>query len=918
MCHISPRKISFTDWLPAVCLLLLLCLPFAVQAQQTMQLDFAVLLVDDKQQALPHWQAVIGRINASLPDVELNLHLLNFEQMRAAVEQQQVDFVLLNSAMYIELERLQGLSVPLASMVGYHHGQALRGFGGVILVRDEAGGITRLEQLRGSTIATPGISSLGGYMTQAYELQQHGIEPHSYSIIQTDMPHSNAIDLLRSGQADAAFIRTGILEEQPSTQGLRVLNPQRQHAFPQALSTSLYPEWPIGALAHVRSEVMAQVAGAFLMLQPHEPALLQAGIYGFSVPQDYQSVHDIMRSLRVKPYDNLPLVTWSQVWQQYHYFIVALALLGSVVIILSAGLLFSNRRLARMLLIVRKNEESQRLSAVALETQQAIVITDAQEKILRVNQAFTLLTGYQPEQVLGQTPRFFKSGHHDAAFYAQMWHDIASKGSWHGEFWNKKADGTIYPIEQMITAVKNPQGQITHYLAAFSDLTTFKQSEERIHQLAYYDPLTGLANRRMLDEQLAATMRDSGKSNSYCALMFIDLDHFKRLNDTLGFAMGDELLRQVARRISKHVRASDTVVRQAGDDFVVLMRGLGSKQDAAITQAQHMAENILQAIGNPFQLFEHKYMITASIGISLFRGQAAPVEELLKRSDIAVYQAKAEGRHSIRFFEPQMQETASKRGKLELELRRAVLEQHFVLHYQIKVNYQGQLHGYEALLRWQHPEWGMVPPMEFIALAEDSGLIIPIGNWVLREACRTITRWQQDEGKRNLVLAINISARQFASHDFVNEVRSILAEFRIPPGTLEMELTESLLLESIDDAINIMTELKSLGIRLALDDFGTGYSSLNYLKDLPLDCLKIDQSFVRDMLNNADDAAIVETVITLAKSLRLSVIAEGVEQPEQAEFLYRLGCDLLQGYFYGRPGLLEFNDQSNGQSPPAS
>jgi len=888
------------------------CLTPAALAQEKRHLEFAVLAFDDKAETLTQWQPVIDEVNRRLTEVELRMQALDFKEMYAAVQQREVDFVLLNSALYIDLAQRQGLSSPLASKVSYYQATALRGFGGVILVRNEHQGITQLEQLKERTVATPSLSSLGGYLTQAYELKQHGIEPDSYQILETDMPHSNAVQALLKHQVDAAFVRTGVLEAMlenglVAEGALRVLNQQKLHGFPQVLSTRIYPEWPLAAMSHVRAEDAAQVAGAFLVIKHEDLVLKQANVYGFSIPSDYEVVREIMRSLKVKPYDLEAGITWRQTWQKYKALILVKLFFVCIIVLLSIVLLVYNRRLANTLQIVRKNEESQRLSAVAFETQEAILIADANEQILRVNKAFAKTSGFSAEEVVGKTPRIFKSDKHDSQFYQQMWQDIKAKGGWSGEIWNRRKDGAIYPIQQMITAVKNEQGEITHYLSTFSDISARKKAEERIHQLAFYDPLTNLANRRLLEEHIQLAMRASEREKSFCALMFIDLDHFKQLNDTLGYSVGDELLKQVAKRIQCCVRADDSVARQAGDDFIVLLQRLGNSQDEAVNAVQHIAEKILEAINEPYQLFEHRYVITASVGINLFKAHSDTVEELLKRSDMAMYQAKAEGRHTIRFFDLAMQDVADKRVQIETELRRALDEEHFVLYYQPKVNYQGQLHGYEALLRWQHPEKGLIPPMDFIPVAEETGLIVPIGRWVIREACKTLVKWQASPERKAFILAINISARQFKQREFVEELTAAIDEFQVPAESLELELTESLLLENIEDAIETMTALKKLGIRFSLDDFGTGYSSLNYLKDLPLDCLKIDQSFVRDMLNNADDAAIVETVITLAKSLRLSVIAEGVEESEQADFLNALGCDLLQGYFFGRPSLNHFD-----------
>lgn len=892
------------------CVLLVLGWSVPVQAEHRVPLSFAVLSAADVPVTRQSWEPIVKAVNSRLSEIELHLQVLNLEEMEHAVQEQQVDFVLLNSALYIKLSHEQVLSSPLASLLEYKQGIPLRDFGGVILARNERGGIERLEQLRGKVVAVPGLVSLGGYLTQAYELQQQGIEPGSYQLLQTELPHTNAVAALLQGEADAAFVRTGVLEAmlesgQVEEGRLRVLNAQPE--FPYALSTRLYPEWPLAALAHVPLEHAAQVTGVFLMINAQGPLFTQADQYGFTIPSDYEPVREIMRSLKVSPYDVEDSITLRQVWDKYRLRILLGALFVAVIILLSLLLLLYNRKLTHTLAIVRKNEDSLRLSAVAFETQEAIMITDAHERILRVNKAFVENSGFNSQEVLGKTPRIFQSGRHDLAFYQEMWGSILERGYWSGEIWNRRKDGTTYPIRQAITAVKDVRGQISHFLSTFTDITAHKQAEERIHQLAFYDPLTGLANRRLLEEQIRQLCQSATQNHAFNALLFIDLDHFKQLNDTLGYRVGDELLKQVARRIKAVLGEEDRLARQAGDDFIVLLQRLGKNQDDAVNAVQQVGKKIMEAICQPYQLFEHRYVITASIGINLFQCNGETVDELLKRSDMAMYQAKAEGRHTIRFFDPAMQEVANTRVHIEAQLRRALDEEHFLLYYQPKVSYQGELHGYEALLRWQHPERGMIPPMEFIPVAEETGLIVPVGKWVIQEACNTLAKWQKSTERANHILAINISAIQFRQPDFVSSVIDCINGLGVRGELLELELTESLLLENIDDAVGKMSELKKLGIRFSLDDFGTGYSSLSYLKDLPLDSLKIDQSFVRDMLVSADDAAIVETVITLAKSLRLSVIAEGVEEEAQARFLHELGCDLLQGYFFGRPGQIDFD-----------
>lgn len=875
-----------------------------IKAKETFVLG--VLAFQPKPIVEARWQPIIDHLNQQLTDIELTLRPLNYDELNLAVARRELDFVFTNSAYYVQLAHSQGLSSPLVSLMTLHDDTPLRGFGGVIVVKNNRTDILDLIDLKGQRIATPKKGSFGGYMMQAYEAKRAGVKPENYRILETEMPHDLAVQAVLDDQADAAFIRTGVLENM-SERGLidlndlRVLNLQNLAGFPFLISTQIYPEWPLAAMPHIRMEYAGQVTGAFLALPYNSPVLRQANIYGFSIPADYEPIRELMRSLKVRPYNILPEISWRDIWQARKVEVMMSWVALAIILLLAFLLMIYNKRLSNSLIQVKRNEETLRISSVAFETQEAILITDANQTIIRVNKAFTDITGFSAKEAIGQTPRILKSGIHEEEFYQQMWDDIIETGGWRGEIWNRRKDGEIYPEHQVITAIRNAKGQITHYLSTFSDITLRKLNEERIHKLAFYDPLTGLANRRLLEDHIAQAMSASSRNLHYCALLFIDLDHFKNLNDTLGHKLGDELLKQVAERLKSCVREGDTVARPGGDEFIILLQDIGYKQEEAANHAKLVAEKILSRFNEPYQLSESQYVLTASIGINLFIDHYENADEIMKRSDLAMYQAKAQGRNAIRFFDPSMQEAASKRSEIETDLRRAIEHNEFVLYYQPKYCFTGELHGYEALIRWQHPSKGIITPFEFIGVAEETGLIIPIGNWIIRQACLTLKSWQDQPDNKDLRLAINISARQFHQPEFVDTVHQSLNEYQLEANNLELEITESMLMDDIQDTADKMHALKALGINFALDDFGTGYSSLNYLKSLPLGSLKVDQSFVRDMLIDENDAAIVKTIITLAKELQLSVVAEGVEEAEQARILHELGCDLLQGYLYGRP-----------------
>lgn len=557
----------------------------------------------------------------------------------------------------------------------------------------------------------------------------------------------------------------------------------------------------------------------------------------------------------------------------------------------------------------KRFETDLRVAATAFESQESLMITDADCVILRANKAFTDCTGFTAEEVVGQTPRIFKSGRHDKDFYRSMWDSINRTGTWQGEIWDRRKNGAVYPKWLTISAVKGDDGIVTHYVGSHIDITERKAAEEKIRQLAFHDPLTRLPNRQLLLDRLQQSLISSARNSKNGALLFLDLDNFKTLNDTLGHAMGDLLLQQAAERLTSSIREGDTVARLGGDEFVVMLEDLSEQSIVAAKQAEAVGEKILVALTQPYQLGTNMFRSSGSIGATIFCGDEQEAEELLKQADIAMYQAKKAGRNALRFFDHRMQDAINAKATLEGELHKALENGQFQLHYQIQVDRSRNALGAEALIRWHHPTRGLVSPAQFIPLAEETGLILPIGHWVLETACAQLSVWAEKERTRNLILAVNISARQFHQTDFVAQVRAAVRRHAINPNLLKLELTESLLLEDTEDTVATMNALTAAGVRLSLDDFGTGYSSLQYLKLLPLNQIKIDQSFVRNIATDPNDAAIVQTIIAMAQTLGLNVIAEGVETEVQHEFLDLRGCHACQGYLFGKPQPIdEFED----------
>ncbi len=549
----------------------------------------------------------------------------------------------------------------------------------------------------------------------------------------------------------------------------------------------------------------------------------------------------------------------------------------------------------------QKADADLRVAATAFESLEGMAITDASNVILRVNRAYTDITGFAESDLLDQQLRVCDLASHDDTFMRKMWEAVAANGAWQGEVWQRRKNGAIFPSGMMITAVRNAAGDITHHVCALTDITERKATEQEIRNLALFDFLTQLPNRRCLMDRLQHALTGSERTGQCGALLFVDLDNFKDLNDTLGHNAGDTLLQQVARRFVACVRESDTVARLGGDEFVIMLENLADDPQLAAEQARLIGDKLLARQGEPYIIGPHQHNCTSSVGITVFRGNQASVEDLLKQTDLAMYQAKANGRNTLCFFDPAMQTVVSVRATLDADLRLGLAQRQFELYYQPQVDAIGRITGAEALLRWRHPQRGLVPPVEFIGAAESSGLILPLGAWVLQQACEQLVAWGALPGMAQLSLSVNVSARQFHQDDFVEQVMATVDGSGADPRRLKLELTESLLLDDVEASIEKMARLNAAGIGISLDDFGTGYSSLAYLKRLPIFQLKIDRSFVRDILVNPADAAITRTILTLADSMGLSAIAEGVETEEQLHFLARQGCQAYQGYLFGKP-----------------
>ncbi len=553
-----------------------------------------------------------------------------------------------------------------------------------------------------------------------------------------------------------------------------------------------------------------------------------------------------------------------------------------------------------MLERIESSQEKQRIAATAFETQSGMTIADAEQNILQINSAFTEITGYEPDEVIGKNPSILSSGLHEESYYRKMYEDLDVYHYWSGEIYNRHKDGTIYPEHLTIQAVLDERGEIIYYVASFTDLTLQKETEEKLHYLTQYDTLTGLVNRELLKQSLQQHL-DKRESESWGALLCFDIQDFKMINDAYGHTSGDLLLQEIANRLRDDFRDSELIGRFSGDEFVLWFSAVGDDKESASMQGEVLAQQLVTTIQKPFSINEKIIHPICYVGIALYNSDAADSGTILQQADGALHLAKKKQDRCLAFFDEQIEQKLLSHFDMYAQLLVAIEEEQFELYYQLQYNEEAEPYGAEALIRWQHPTKGMISPFEFIPVAERTGLIISLGKWILESACEQLALWKKSHATAHWCLAVNISAKQFSQDDFVQDVKAVIQKNDIESSALKLELTESILVDDIDSTRQKMKQLSEVGVSLSLDDFGTGYSSLQYLRILPLDQVKIDQSFVRNMLASKKDVAIIKSVLLLADAFELEVIAEGVETKEHYLFLKELGCRYFQGYYFARP-----------------
>ncbi len=894
------------------------------------EIRIGILSFRPLEQTTLQWQATVDTLNSKIPGYHFSFTPLYYTELDLAANRQDFDFILTNPEHYVTVRAAHGLSA-IATLMPYAEGHPVTNFGGVILTlagRDE---INKLEDVRGKVVASPAEQSLGGYLVERWALYKQGIAISEVKRLKfTGMPHDKAILEVLNGQADVAFVRTGVLESMAregkiDISQFKVINRQPTDMFPQLLSTELYPEWPFSVMPAVPDELAKKVSLVLLNIQPSDKPALEGKYYGFSPPGNYSTVEVLMHRLKVNP-EMAHEFSLRDVSHKY-----ALELIGG-------GLLIFMAMFATAIHLARTNRhlafsyrERERLDLeleganATLEGKVAERTRELQESEARFRQMFE----HHASPMLLIEPLcggLVNANQAAADFYgyatAQM--KVMNISQINAEspqnidlnlqrakkekcnyfiFPHRLASGEVRTVEVHSSPVEMDGRSLL--FSIIHDITERCQLEAQMHDMAFYDPLTKLPNRRLLIDRLEKALVSCLRTRRYGALMFLDLDHFKLLNDLHGHDMGDQLLVEVAARILSCIRDQDSAARFGGDEFLVMLEGLSENMGDAVRQADTVAEKIRAALALPYQLKRNDEIIfhhcSSSIGVTVFLDHLSSLEQLLKWTDMAMYHAKDAGRNMIRFFDPNMQIAIETRAALESDLHDALAQQQFKLYYQIQVDAQGRALGAEVLVRWQHPQRGLVSPTQFISLAEETGLIVSIGEWVLDTACAQIRQWEDDGSTDNLVIAVNVSSKQFRQPNFVAQVEKAVNKHKIKAAFLKLELTESLVLDNVEDTIDKMNALKEFGVRFSMDDFGTGYSSLSYLKRLPLDQIKIDQSFVRDITTNTTDMLMVKTILDLGKNFGMHVIAEGVETNIQLQMLEMSGCTSFQGYLFSKP-----------------
>jgi len=884
----------------ALLALLLLCLgvPALAAAAETANaevLRIGVLAYRGQERALSDWQPHADYLTQKLAPLRFEIVPLTLAEFPQAVSERRIDLLITNTGHYVELE-VGGTVARIATMrIAGPKGPVDR-FGGTVIARAERDDLKTYADLRRQRLIVPDITAFGGWQVHLPEARAAGIDliRHTRAVIEVNN-QDKVVQGVLDGTADAGFVRSDLIESLAAVgkldlAALRVVGARSTPHFPYAHSTQLYPHWPFARLDHVPEELTRNILIALLELPPEHAAARAAGLYGWTLPHNYQAVHDLFLDFRLGPYANLP-VRWGDVLGRYGQAITGTGII--VIALLLAGLWYALHTNG----VLRRSKERLMLAAGVFEhAQEGILITNAENDVVEVNDTFLDLTGYQRDEVLGRNPRFLASGKQDHEFYRDMWHELLEQGFWRGEMWNRRKDGSYYVQQTSISVVRTPEGKVSHFIGLSSDISALKESQLRLEHMAYFDALTGLPNRRLLSDRLHQAIANAQRSETLLAICYLDLDGFKPVNDNWGHAAGDSLLIEAAHRLVACVRGGDTVSRLGGDEFVVLLGNL-----AHLDECEIALERVRSSLASPFPLPEGEARLTASIGVTLFPMDGADPDTLIRHADQAMYAAKQGGRNRYALFEAELTSLTEIQRESRQDILNAIERDEFVLYYQPKVNMRsGRVFGAEALIRWQHPQRGLLQPADFLAVVDFVGLQPEVGYWVIQTALRQMEAWLVLG--IDLAVSVNIAAEQLQAVDFAARLRTALAcHPGVQPARLELEILETTALDDLTQISRVIDTCRGYGVRFAIDDFGTGYSSLTYLKQLLAETLKIDQTFVRDMLEDPDDLAIVDGIVGLAAAFRRDVIAEGVETVAHGRLLLELGCDAAQGFGIARP-----------------
>ncbi|WP_052501702.1 EAL domain-containing protein [Thiomicrospira microaerophila] len=871
----------------------------------------AVLAFRDKASTFARWAPLADYLSSALKDAQFELAVFHNDEMEQVVAKGGVDFVLTQPAQYVLLTYRHQLSSPLASLLNKEGGVLTDHFGGVIFTASHRDDIASLRDVKGKTVAGASLTGLGAYQMQAFELLQQGVRlPQDARVVITGQPQRNAVEAVLRGDADVGFVRTGVLEGLVERglldmSQLKLLNARRVPSFPFVTSTQLYPEWAFAAMPNVDKELTRLVAAALLSMPREGEVASSMSIAGFSVAGDYRTIDLLLRELRLEPFDDFELSAKELIHWWFTEILIGLLVFLMMVVAVIYVLLLRQKQLTRERNRLHLALEEVRLLKQAVEqSPEAIVITDTQGQVSYLNPMFEQTTGYRADEVLGKNPRLLRSGETPEAVYNALWARLRAGEVWRGELSNRRKNGEIYPSQAIISPVKDVDGNVTHFLAIQRDISARKQREQRIEDLLYRDQVTGLANRNKLIEVMDSRLHSLDWQWDKAALVLLNISRFKFVNQLHGVDMGDAILRAVAGRLNQTLNKQGLVARLAADQFALFLEDDNPMLEQA-DWLKMMGEKTLKQFDQAFEIKGELFYLEVCVGVAALSSDDAYttrvglINEVFNQAGMALKAARTQNTQGLCVFSQSMLQRYLENHQLKRALEQGIKQDALRLFVQPQVNQQQKLVGLECLVRWQHPELGLLPPGRFIELAEASNLIVALGDWVLREACKVLAKVQQRDP--SLRLAVNTSPRHFRQKDFVDKCKTFLAEAGANPKGLMLEITESLFLDDFEDVVEKMKALKAYGVRFSIDDFGTGYSSLSYLQHLPVDEVKIDRAFILAMDEAGIAHSLVPTIYAMAQQMNLQVVAEGIETEEQRIQLAQFNKMEMQGFLFAKP-----------------